>query len=80
MSDLFKNLEHLKLNHHKYMFWRNLIHANFLAVDTYEIAIGNKQYPISTISAIRAQQYDFQKCIRKGLGAVLSLYADNVKF
>ena len=68
MSDLFKNLEHLKLNHHKYMFWRNFIHANFLAVDAYEITIGNKQYPISTISAIRAQQYDFKNVLERGWG------------
>ena len=79
MSDLCKNSEHLKLNHHNYMFWRNLIRADLLAVDAYEIAIGNEQYPIGTTSAICAQQHDFRKRVGKGLRAILSSCTDDVK-
>ena len=79
MSDLFKNSEHLKLNHHNYMSWRNLIRADLLVVDAYEITIGNEQYPHGTTNAIRAQQHDFRKRIGKGLRAILSACADDVK-
>ena len=79
MSDLFKNSEHLKLNHHNYMFWRNLIRTDLLAVDAYEIAIGNEQYPDGTTNAIRAQQHDFRKRVGKGLRAILSSCADDDK-
>ena len=80
MSDLFKNSEHLKLNHHNYMSWRNLIRADLLAVNAYEIAIGNEQYPDDTTNAIRAQQHEFRKRVGKGLRAILSICADYAKF
>ena len=41
MSDVFKYSENLKLNHYNDMSWRNLIRVDLLAVDAYEIAIGN---------------------------------------
>ena len=66
MSDLFKNSEHLKLNHHNFMSWHNFIRADLLAVDDYEIAIGNEQYPVGTTIAFRAQQHDFRKGVGKG--------------
>ena len=80
MSDLFKNSEHLKLNHHNYMSWRNLIRADLLAVYAYEIAIGNEQYPVSTTNAICPQQHNFRKRVERGLRAFLSACADDAKF
>ena len=79
MSDRFKNSEHLKLNHHNYMFSRNLIRADLLAVDAYEISIGNEQYPIGSTNAICAQQPDFRKRVGKGLRVILSSCADDVR-
>ena len=59
MSYPSKHSEHLKFNHY-IMVWRNLTLVDRLAVDVYEIAIGNEHYPIRAGSAaqIRAQEQD----------------------
>ena len=66
MSDLFKNSEHLKLNHHNYMSWRNYIRADLLAVDDYEIAIGNEQYPVGTQLHFALSNTTFENASERG--------------
>ena len=63
------------------MAWRNLIRIVLLAVDACEIAIRNEHYPIGPGSAatIRTQQHDYRKRVGKGLRAILSACADNIR-
>ena len=77
MSVLFKHPEHLKFSYYNYMTCLNLIRVDLLAVDAYEIAIGDEHYPIGAgnTAAIRAQQQD-SKTRRKD---ILSARADNAK-
>ena len=78
MSDIFKNSESLKLNHHNYLTWRNLARVSLLSVDAYEIALGNELFPIGGGNAARVLQHDFRKRMGKGLNALLSACSDEI--
>ena len=58
---------------------RNLIRVDLLAVDAYEIAIGNEHCPIGNPTTTRAKQQDFWQRVGKGLRAILSACTDDVR-